>query len=246
MNSFSEDKFSNILNSHQQLRGEKLLTDMALRIRQSLNLDHVLQTTVKEIQQFLKTQRVIIYKLEPDYSGIIVAESVNKGWKHILGRKINDHCFAKNWLEAYTNGRVQAISDIYNSNLSPCHIDILAELQVRANLVVPIVQCDNNTIEKKHLWGLLVAQECSNIRHWKNSELELLQNLAIHIAIAIQQSQLYEQLNNQLIKQKQVEKKLKIREKAQTILAALGQYALSNNNLNDLMEEAIKVVKIIF
>jgi PAS domain S-box-containing protein len=238
--------FYSTLELESTVKGQKLLLDLALKIRQSLNLDDVLQTTVAEIQQLLKTERVIIYKLNSDGSGVVVAESVTGKWKHLLGKKLQDPCFAENWLGAYKNGKIQAISDIYSSNLSSCHLELLAKLQVRANLVIPIVEIENQTNkenpEKKSLWGLLVAHQCSHIRYWQTSELELLENLSIHIAISIQQAKLYEQLNYQLIKQKEVEQELILRAKAQTLLAQLGQFTLANNNLNLLLKEAINTV----
>ncbi len=39
---------------------ERLLGEVALRIRSSLNLDHILQTTVEEIRKFLQADRVFI------------------------------------------------------------------------------------------------------------------------------------------------------------------------------------------
>lgn len=224
------------------IQREQLLIDIALRITQSVNLDDVLQTTVMEIQEFLQTERVIIYQLQPDGSGMVIAEAVTGKWQSLLGRKIHDHCFVEEWLEAYQNGRVQAISDIHQANLSPCHLEILEQFQVKAHLVVPIVQMANQMTTTKQLWGLLVAQQCSHARFWQPSELELLKNLAIHIAIAIQQSKLYEQLNYQIVKQKQIEQELQVRAQAQTLLAQLGQSALAHNDLDQLMAEAVKIV----
>ncbi|WP_218651750.1 sensor domain-containing diguanylate cyclase [Nostoc sp. C052] len=63
----------------------------------------------------------------------------------------------------------------------------MEKLQVRAKLVVPIFQGDR-------LWGLLVAHHCSAPRDWQPWEGQLLQQLATQLAIAIQQSELYQQL----------------------------------------------------
>jgi signal transduction histidine kinase len=57
-----------------------------------------------------------------------------------------------------------------------------------------------------HLWGLLVAHQCCQPRQWQTFEIELLQQLASQVAIAIQQSELYEQvyrLNSDLEQQVQ-------------------------------------------
>ncbi len=78
---------------HQQVERQRLLTAIAQRIRQTLDLDHILHTTVTEVRQFLQTDRVIIYRFEPDWSGIIIAESVATGLRSLLGMQIIDTYF---------------------------------------------------------------------------------------------------------------------------------------------------------
>ena len=162
---------------------------IALRIRQSLDLDIILNQTVAEVRQFFKTDRVLIYRFEPDWSGLIVVESVATPWQAVFGRKIHDPCFTKHHLEQYRQGRVQVVEDIYAAKLSPCHVDLLASLEVKANLVVPIVA-------EEKLWGLLVVQQCSCPRKWYSAEVELLKQLAIQVGIAIQQAELYQQVQS--------------------------------------------------
>ena len=176
----------------QQRERERLVAEIAQRIRQSLNLEEVLRTTVSEVQQFLPAERVFIYRFQPDWSGVVTIESVDADWSSIQGRKITESFFADpTRRELYQQGRIQAIEDIYTAGLSPCHLELLAQLQIRANLVVPILQGDN-------LWGLLVVNQCSRPREWQQLEIDLLQQLATQLAIALQQSQLYEQTQHQV------------------------------------------------
>lgn len=62
-------------------------------------------------------------------------------------------------------------------------------------MVVPIIQenRDNDT-STPYLWGLLIAHQCSNSRNWETWEVDLMKQLATQVAIAIQQSELYKQL----------------------------------------------------
>jgi diguanylate cyclase (GGDEF)-like protein len=73
--------------------------------------------------------------------------------------------------------------------MTDCHRELLEKYQVRAKLVVPILQ-------GKNLWGLLIAHHCSAPRHWQTWETSLLEQLAVQISIAIQQSEIYQQLQN--------------------------------------------------
>ena len=185
----------------QQTQRERLVAQITQRIRQSLSLKEILSTTVSEVQQFLQTDRVFIYRFEPDWSGIVVAESVGADWKPILGSKLKDPTFAEDYVQAYKQGRIQATADIYAAGLSECYIEFLAQFQVRATLLVPILQ--------EELWGLLVANQCASTRQWQQLELDLLNQLATQLAIAIQQSTLFEQAQTELAERKRAEEKIR-------------------------------------
>ncbi len=171
----------------QQTQRERLVATIAQRIRQSLDLDEILTTAVQEVRQFLQTDRVVIFRFKPDWSGVVTMESVGESWKPILRSVIDEPCFRNAYVTQYQQGRVRAIDDIYTAGIADCHLNLLAEFQVRANLVVPILQGDQ-------LWGLLIAHQCSGPRHWRQLEISLLSQLAIQLAIAIQQSELYQQV----------------------------------------------------
>ncbi|MFE1748489.1 diguanylate cyclase domain-containing protein [Coleofasciculus sp. H7-2] len=170
-----------------QVLRERLMGAIAQRIRQSLHLEEILNTTVAQVREFLQTDRVLIYRFEPDWSGVVVVESVDDRWISMLGRRLLDPDFATTFVSLYQHGRIQTTDDIYAAGLTPCHIDLLAQFQVRANLVVPILQGEQ-------LWGLLIAHHCSGPRQWQQFNVDLLQQLATQVAIAIQQSELYQQL----------------------------------------------------
>ena len=180
---------------HQQYLRERLMGAIQSRIRKSLKLSEILNTTVTEVLQFLQTDRVIIYRFENDSSGVVVVEALEQQWQPMLGRKIWNICFAEHYLNLDTKGYIQAVEDIYTAGFSQCYIDFLAQYQVRANLVVPILQ-------GQALWGLLVAQHCRQTRQWQPWEIELLNQLAFNVGIAIQQAELYQQLEaaNQQLK----------------------------------------------
>ncbi len=180
---------SSIKTHSWQAKGDKLVAAIALRIRQSLELDLILQQTVKEVRKFLETDRVLVYRFEPDWSGLIVVESVDNSWKAVIGSRIQDPCFTQSHIQKYKQGRVQAVADIFNSNLTPCHIEMLASFQVKANLVLPI-------IAENELWGLLIAQHCQSPRKWNLSEVELLKQLTTQVGIAVQQAELYQKVQS--------------------------------------------------
>jgi len=196
---------------------ERLFGSIALRIHQSLELDEILDTTVTEVRQFLETDRVLIYRFNPDWSGQIVVESVGKPWKAVLNTPLHDPCFGEDYAPLYQQGRVSAIANIYTAGLKPCHLQLLEPLQVIANLVVPIILGEK-------LWGLLIVHHCCRERQWQSDEIELLQQLATQVAIALQQSELYSQVQAELIERQRIEQELRISEQRyRSVVTAMSE-----------------------
>ncbi|HAX75517.1 MAG TPA: hypothetical protein DCY88_06740 [Cyanobacteria bacterium UBA11372] len=171
----------------QQTERERLIRGMQERIRQSLDLEEILNKVVEEVRAFLQVERVAIYQIEPGVEGKFVVESVTPGCSSVINRSLKDPCFETDYAQKYQEGRISAIDDIYQASLIPCYVELLANIQVRALLLVPIVF--NNK-----LWGLLCVHQCSAPRHWEPFEIDSIQQLATQVAIAIQQSQLYQQI----------------------------------------------------
>ncbi|WP_448562358.1 GAF domain-containing sensor histidine kinase [Trichothermofontia sp.] len=191
----------------QQVQRLDLLNRINATIHRSLDLETVLQTIVTEVRKFLETDRVVIYQFEADWQGKVVVEAVEGGWQSVLGSIGKDDCFSGEYAHLYLGGRVRAIDDVVNSTLGDCHIRFLQRLQVQANLIVPILTGDGapDTAHRR-LWGLLIAHECRGSRHWLPSETEFLQQLAAQAAIAIQQAELYTQVQRAAVQaQRQTE-----------------------------------------
>jgi PAS domain S-box-containing protein len=188
---------------------EQLLEAIAGRIHQSVELETILHQTTKELRQFLNCDRVLIYRFEADGSGVIIAESSVAASDPLLGKNITDPCFSGKHSEYYGRGCIQVVEDIYAAGLHPCHIDFLASLQSRANLVVPIFQ-------EQDMWGLLIAQHCHESRQWQQTETDLLKKLATQIGIAVQHTELHQQIKDlkakmELQKQKHINQLQQVR-----------------------------------
>ncbi|MBD2296089.1 diguanylate cyclase [Anabaena sphaerica FACHB-251] len=170
-----------------KIEQEQLIAKITHKIRQSLNLEIILNTTVTEVRKLLQTDRVIVYRLQPDGSGIVLVESVGSEWQPTLGKEIKDCYFVEKCRQDYRKGTVYVVNDIYAAGFPQCQLDLLGELQAKANLVVPIVQ-------GKNMWGLLVAYQCSEPRQWQQLEIDLLKQLADQLVIGIRQAHIYQQL----------------------------------------------------
>lgn len=194
------------INLRQQTQRENLVNQIAQHIRESLNLDEVLVTTVADVKEFLQADRVLIYRIWEDGTGSAITETVSPAYPTILGQSFPEEVFPREYHQAYTLGKTRNISNIDQEDIELCLADFVKQFGVKAKLVVPILQQireNSNNIEKQnpYLWGLLIVHQCSAPRQWQSWEIELMKQLATQVAIAIQQSELYQQLqelNNQL------------------------------------------------
>ena len=162
-------------------------TDTVQYIRQSLKTEDILKASVKEVRRVLECDRVVVYSLDGDRYGTIVAESVAPGWTRAEGKVIQDSCFENNYLNKYRNGRVRAWNNIYESGMKGCYIQQLEQLEVKANLVTPI-------INEGELFGLLVAHQCDDFRDWQEAEIRWLSQVATQVGFALDNAKLLEQL----------------------------------------------------
>ncbi|MEX0269189.1 PAS domain S-box protein [Leptolyngbyaceae cyanobacterium UHCC 1019] len=175
----------------QQAERERLMAGLAQlsasishRIRQSLNLKEILNTTVLEVRQFLMADRVVIYRSLASGDRIVTAESVQPNYPSLLGLTVNDTSFGQRHL-TYRQGQHIVVDD--QQQQSPELQAFMAQWQIQSFLAVPI-------LHGNELWGTLVAHQCSATRFWAAYEIGLLEQLAIQVAIAIQQSELYRQV----------------------------------------------------
>ncbi|NEQ54269.1 MAG: GAF domain-containing protein, partial [Leptolyngbya sp. SIO3F4] len=169
----------------------RLFGDIAFRARKSLDLDAVLRVVLEGGIKILQTNRLLVYRFNPDWSGTMISEAISSDrWPRVLDTKIFDPCFKGRYVDLYRNGRVRAINDIYQEpGLSDCHIRTLEQYDVKANLVAPIrIQGE--------LYGLLIAHHCDSARVWNQSEMEFLSELATQTEYAVGHLEFIGELEN--------------------------------------------------
>lgn len=192
---------------HHQLGQQYILDHLKTQISQHQNLEEIIQTTLERSCQFLQVDRLVIYQLN-------VALEANLG-KSQFGQSVdivtyeakkspeipsvlyfkNENCFSKTpkFIHKYRQGFSLAIQDIeQGSNLSPCLQSLMRQLQVRAKAITPI------NVQGK-LWGLAIAHQCFAPRQWQHRELQFMRQMSEYLAIAVQQNQSYQQLQQQKV-----------------------------------------------
>lgn len=226
------------------LRQQASMKKMLDRIRQSLDLKEILDSTVVAVHQYLKVDKVLIYRSKTNSTGQIIAESgefeQNKAVVRSTVNNINDIDFFELHSLLGKSKQVQEVEDVQKSSLES---SLLKNSQIRSILTLVIEgnsivkdsldtysvlshRIEENFLFDKHLspensqmsfkinsqnyyqdsatkeaksnrqWGVIVAYNYHNPRKWQPEEIEFLQQLTTQVTIAIQQSELYRQLQN--------------------------------------------------
>ena len=182
-------------SQQQWLEQEKLVAGFSQQLRQSLNLDEILNTTVTQVRQLLENDQVVIYRFSADGTGSVVAESVAADLLCLLGWEGRDPWIAEpNYLAQYQQGKIRVIEDTYQADLKQGQLRFLEFFSIRSKVVVPLIIGEN-------LWGLLICHHCSAPRKWSEWQIELLKQLVSQVSIAIEKAELIkklEQANQQL------------------------------------------------
>ena len=192
-----------IERANLQVERQKALFNAIARLREPLDLEAIFQATATEVRQLLVADRVGMFRFYADSDwndGEFVSEDVAADFGSAIAQKVHDRCFGDRYAIHYQQGRVQAVADIYDAGLSDCHIEILARFQVRANLVVPLLQGQN-------LWGLLCIHQCRAPRQWQETEIEFVHQIANHLGVALQHAELLAELRAEIVERQQAEQR---------------------------------------
>lgn len=226
----------------QKVEREKLLREIAQRIRQSLDLQTIFDTACQEIRQVIQADRVGIFKFYSDSNfddGEFVAESVLEGFSSVVAVRVHDQCFGENFSSLYAKGKFYAVDDIYcngGDKLKNCHSEVLSKFQVRANLVMPLL-CGEK------LWGLLCIHQCAAPRKWQQSEIDLTQQLSNQLAIGIQQASFYDQIQSELRVREQTEARIALQLRRQQALGTIIQKIRESLDIGEILSTVTQQVK---
>lgn len=156
-----------------------MFTNLIARIHNCMHEEEILQAGVESVKETIGCDRVLVYSLQSHNLGKIVAEAVNAEFPKTKETTIDDPCFNARYTDSYRQGRINAIENIYEAKITPCHLENLERLAVKANLVLPLRLPDNE------IYGLLILHQCSQPRAWTQAEITLCAQMAAQIGWAI-------------------------------------------------------------
>ena len=205
-------------------------SDAVRHIHQSIAEDNVLEISVEEVRRVLGCDRVVVYSQGKDKYGVVVAESVLPGYPRALNKTIE---VAARSLEEYRDGEVRAIDDIYEVGISQQYIEPLETLQVKANLITPI-------LVRGELFGLLVAHQCSASRHWLDYETRWISKIATQVGFALDNAKV---LAESAVRQKQAERERQWTNYFTEAVRHIHQSIAEDNVLEISVEEVRRVLE---
>ncbi|WP_081431211.1 methyl-accepting chemotaxis protein [Moorena bouillonii] len=176
-------------------RTQVIINFAATSIDKSLDLKAFFQEAVEKALNQLNADRVVIYRLNPDGSGYIGFEAVQPGWPKAvenmvedrIDNKIEDACIPQQLLDGYKHGRVVASNNVFEAGFHRDHEKLMERLQIKANLVTPIVHGEK-------LYGLLIAHHCTAPHQWQESEIIFLTQLSVQLGNVMERATSLEQM----------------------------------------------------
>ncbi|MEG4840424.1 GAF domain-containing protein [Microcoleus sp. B9-D4] len=164
---------------------EALLNQLASNIRQSLDLDTILATTVQQIRDLLQLDRCLFMWYTPDASPPawnVISEAKNTDLPSILGLYPVEP--TASIAERIGNLEIIRIDDV-EALTDPGEREFLRSVDLNSLLDIPL-QTQSGQI------GAILCGSCSGVRLWRDEEVELLMAVGTQLAIAINQAELYE------------------------------------------------------
>ncbi|MEL7330671.1 MAG: GAF domain-containing protein [Cyanobacteria bacterium J06560_2] len=181
----------------ESARRARTLSTLTSDIRRTLEEEAIFNTSVERAREVLEVDRVMVYRFNADFTGgVATAESVGKGWSRAKGQALEDPMLPDS-VARFKEGTVSTVENIETEDLTECHCRLLRELDVKANMVAPILVGDE-------LVGLLCAHQCSGPRQWQPEEVNMIQQISTQIGFALSQARLLKSQTEAVKREKQL------------------------------------------
>ena len=186
----SASKTTSLAIKAENTQQSQILAKIVLSMRQSISNEDIMTSAVLETRQIFQCDRVIIYQFGQQETGNILAESVDPRFCEILLTYTEDLGLESKYLSEYQQKQCKVINNIYQEpQLNPEHLSQYESLDIKSCLHAPI--------EKQgEIIGLLIAYQCSDFRSWQSKEIELFNQIAIEIGLALDDAQLISECLN--------------------------------------------------
>jgi len=182
-----EEELTGYINKiFEQQERERIVKWIVNSIRESLDLDKVLSTAVEEIGKLLKVDRcaVTLFNKEMAEFGILNIYRANEDISPI-NNKICILNSAEEWYKYLTEDKKTIVIDDFEKVLTDEHLkNYFKKYDIKSYAITPI-------IHEGEILGTISLHQTQYQREWKTSHIEILEDIAGQIAVAIRQAFLY-------------------------------------------------------
>lgn len=174
------------VRQERQAKEARAMSEIIVRMRRSLSSDWISQTALNEIRDFLKLDRVFIYKFNNNsVDGSVIVEAITQADLSKIGTSISD-LLGLEQFDQYTKQSSWVVNDIETAEINDRYRENLKSLGVKAEMVAPLKR--NN-----QLVGLICAQQCLRTRTWQDSEISFLTQMTAQIGYALDHAQILQE-----------------------------------------------------
>ncbi len=142
------------------------------------DINTVFDRALPKAKNILQVDRLVIYRFKPDWSGYISHEAGDLDLPSALDEDINDPCIPEEVRQSYLNERFVPTEDVFNAGFSPEHEALMQRLQIKSNLVVPI-------ISQGQLFALFIAHHCRVNHQWEERETAFMRQIALRFGVIL-------------------------------------------------------------
>lgn len=180
----------------RKVEQDHTLWQITQRVRQTLDLQDILVTATDEVQRHLHVDRTLIFQFTSGHGGEVIQVSHQTDcpmaaaahqWQ---GQGLRLACY-----QQYGQGTVSTISNLELQEADLCLSSWMRAIAAKSAIIAPVLQSQGAA--ENHLWGFLIAQTCDDYRQWSAGEVDLLEQVADQLAIAVQQADLLAKLQCQ-------------------------------------------------
>lgn len=173
------------------------LQEITTRMRQSSDMDTLLQVTVTQLRSKILCDRALVYQFTNLEAGTVLSESRTRGWTPTFNENLPGILFGSYTSEDYLEP--VAINDISQIQVTPYQKQLLEKFQVQSSLSVPIL------VQGK-VWGLLAIHNCATVRQWQETETALLSQISTELTYSLQSFEYQKEIQQQALAKKSVAK----------------------------------------
>ncbi len=186
----------------KSIEKEQCLSKITQDMRGSLNIDDIIKITLKGIQNFLQSERVVLYQLKRVKNNQVVIQSIKTEGAFLPYISWDKLYFQPHHLREYNSEYISVINNITDGNLPLNEKELFLQSGIKSNLLIPIwsgtkdgklEDYDLNNLSLSKIWGVVCVHE-NHPRYWEDFEIEFVKQVVNQLGICLEQALLFQQL----------------------------------------------------